>query len=224
MFNRISFLLFALSVGLCYAIGENVPFNLIRRILPANPIVVEAGAQFGEDTSWMAEFWPQGQIHAFEPVPESYQQLRLHVERLANVRIYPLALSNRIDEAPLYLAGGASSLLRPKESFNNDYFHSDLEHPIQVRCTTLDQWAADSEIGKIDFLWLDMEGNELRMLQAAPLMLKHVKLIYTEVNLQPFWDGCVQYDELKNWLESQGFIELWKDIVPSWHGNALFSR
>jgi FkbM family methyltransferase len=213
------------SIGfstILYAAGEKVPFHLIRRILPEDPIIVEAGAQFGEDTSWMAQFWAKGKIHAFEPVPSSYQQLKLNVEGFSNVSIYSLALSNEIGEKSLYLAGGASSLLRPKESFNNDYFHSDLEHPIEVECTTLDQWAKDLGVQKIDFLWLDMEGNELRMLQAAPMILKQVKLIYTEVNLQPFWEDCVQYSELKNWLESQGFTEIWKDLVPSWHGNALF--
>lgn len=208
--------------GTLFAVGEKIPFHLIHRILPEDPIIVEAGAQFGEDTSWMAEFWTNGKIHAFEPVPSSYKQLQLNVDEFSNVSTYPLALSNEIGVKPLYLAGGASSLLRPKESFNNDYFHSDLDHPIEVQCTTLDQWAKDLGIQRIDFLWLDMEGNELRMLQASPQILKQVKLIYTEVNLQPFWENCVQYHELKNWLESQGFAEIWKDLVPSWHGNALF--
>lgn len=225
MINRFVFTpLFLAFIGFSslHAVGEKVPFSLIRRILPEDPIIVEAGAQFGEDTRWMSEFWLAGKIHAFEPVPSSYEQLSRHVEKCANVQIYPIALSNMIGEVSMFLAGGASSLLRPKESFNNDYFHSDLEHPIRVPCTTLDQWAKDTGIQKIDFLWLDMEGNELRMLQASPRMLKQVKLIYTEVNLQPFWEGCVQYQELKDWLESKGFTEIWKDIVPSWHGNALF--
>jgi FkbM family methyltransferase len=205
-----------------YARGEKVPFHLISRILPENPIIVEAGAQFGEDTLWMAELWPNGVIYAFEPVPEAYQLLTQHVAQLPHVHPFPLALTNTIGETPMYLAGGASSVLRPTASFNNVYFHADLTRPIYVPCTTLDQWASSQSIKKIDFLWLDMEGNELRMLQASPSMLKQVKLIYTEVNLQPFWEGCVQHDELRGWLESQGFVQIWEDITPAWHGNALF--
>jgi Methyltransferase FkbM domain len=71
-------------------------------------------------------------------------------------------------------------------------------------------------------MWLDMEGNELNALHGALDILPTVKLIYTEVNLQQFWHGCVMYDELKAWLEEHGFIEIWKDVQPSWHGNALF--
>lgn len=217
-------MLMLLLSGTLYAKGEKIPFSLICRILPEDPVIIEAGAQFGEDTAWMAELWPNAAIYSFEPVPESYQQLKLVAEKFLNVHPYPIALSNSVGTTHMYLAGGASSVLRPTECFNNDYFHSDLTHPIEVSCTTLDEWASNAHIQKIDFLWLDMEGNELRMLQASPKILKQVKLIYTEVNLQPFWEGCAQYEDLKSWLETQGFVQIWKDIVPHWHGNALFTR
>jgi hypothetical protein len=69
-----------------------------------------------------------------------------------------------------------------------------------------------------------MEGNELRALQAGTEMLKTVTAIYTEINLQPFWEGCVLYEDLKRWLEEHGFKEIWVDIIPTWHGNALFVK
>jgi FkbM family methyltransferase len=227
MIIRIIFSVFASFVfyaGMLSATGEKVPFALIHRILPYDPIIVEAGAQFGEDTAWMSQTWAQGKIYAFEPVPESYFQLEMVAKNSSNIFTYPIALSDMIGEVQMYLAGGASSILKPSESFNRDYFHSDLDHPITVQCTTLDEWAKKNKIEKVDFLWLDMEGNELRALKGAPNILKTVTLIYTEVNLQKFWEGAVLYEELKLWLEGQGFVEIWKDIVPDWHGNVLFIR
>jgi hypothetical protein len=67
-----------------------------------------------------------------------------------------------------------------------------------------------------------MEGNELNALKGARTILKTVKVIYTEVNLQKFWTDCVMYEELTQWLASQGFEKVWEDIAPNWHGNALF--
>ena len=226
MFKNIFFSLLSLSIimqtAYINALGEAVPYALLRKILPSNPIIIEAGAQFGEDTQWMAQMWPQGKIYSFEPSPISFAELQKIAAQANNIRAFQCALSNKKGEFLFYLAGGASSLLRPQDSFNTDYFHSDLNHPITVQAITLDEWAHDNGVNTIDFLWLDMEGNELNALQGAPDSLKNVKLIYTEVNLQRFWENCVMYDELKAWMEEHGFMEIWSDITPDWHGNVLF--
>lgn len=204
------------------AIGEAVPYALLRKILPANPVIIEAGAQFGEDTLWMSQLWPQGKIYAFEPSPASFLELQKIAAQRHNITATQLALSNKKGQFAFYLAGGASSLLKPQDNFNNDYFHSDLDHPIVVDVVILDEWIRDNNISKIDFMWLDMEGNEINALEGALECLKNVKLIYTEVNLQKFWHNCAMYDDIKSWMERHGFMEIWSDIVPHWHGNALF--
>lgn len=214
-------LLLSIYAPLC-ALGEKVPFSLLRKLLPYDPIVLEAGAQFGEDTAWMSEMWPKGKIYAFEPSPESYPSLAKVAAQHNNIIITQRALSNKIGEFPFYLAGGASSLLKPTDNINDIYFHSDLEHPIMVPVTTLDTWVRENGITKIDFMWLDMEGNELNALNGGLSILPTVKIIYTEVNLQNFWHGCVRYEQLTAWLEQHGFEKIWEDIVPDWHGNVLF--
>lgn len=218
----IKILLSLMSPFYIFGLGEPVPFALLRKILPENPIILEAGAQFGEDTTWMSQMWPTGTIYAFEPSPASFLELQKVANNAKNVFAIPLALSNQKGQFFFYLAGGASSLLKPQDSFNNDYFHSDLDNPIIVNSVMLDEWAQENKIDKIDFMWLDMEGNELNALVGSLNMLKKVKLVYTEVNLQRFWHGCVMYDELKTWFEDHGFVEIWKDIQPNWHGNVLF--
>lgn len=204
------------------ATGEAVPWALLKRMLPNNPVIVEAGAQFGEDSQWMSQFWPRGIIYAFEPSPESFAELQKVAARCSNVIAIQKALSNAKGEFPFYLAGGASSLLQPTDSFNADYFHADVDHPIMVPVVTLDEWAAINNVDTIDFMWLDMEGNELNALEGALNMLQKVKLIYTEVNLQHFWQNCAMYDDVKQWMSDHGFVEIWSDIVPHWHGNVLF--
>ena len=204
------------------ALGDAVPYSLLKKILPDNPTIIEAGAQFGEDTQWMSQMWPTGKIYSFEPSPESFAALQEVANKNHNVTATQCALSNTKGEFVFYLAGGASSLLRPQDSFNTDYFHSDLDHPITVEVITLDEWAHNNIVDSIDFLWLDMEGNELNALQGGLNSLKNVKLIYTEVNLQRFWEHCVMYSELTSWMNEHGFIEIWSDITPDWHGNVLF--
>ena len=216
----LSFFFFFLSLN---AAPHNIPFEIIKANLPQNPIILEAGAQFGEDTGWMSKLWPTGQIHAFEPSPTSFLQLNKKLKEQKNVFCYNLALSNVEGQLSFYTAGGASSLLKPTKSFNDAYFHADLNHPIKVQCTTINKWAQKHNIKKIDFLWLDMEGNELNALKGASTLLKNIKLIFTEVNFQTFWENCATYKHLKRWLALNGFRELWIDrSAPTWQGNALF--
>lgn len=200
----------------------SVPINLIVSLLPENPVVVEAGAQFGEDTEKMSALWPNGILYAFEPSPNTFLSVSEVSSRKSNVFCFQLALSNVSGKMPFYLAGGASSLLTPQENFNREYFHIDINHPCFVESVLLDNWLDEQQIPKVDFLWFDMEGNELNALKGAEKHLSDVTLIYTEVNIQRFWNNCVCYDELKTWLAKKGFEEIWSEIVPGWQGNALF--
>ena len=199
-----------------------VPFDVLKRILPANPIILEAGGHIGEDTVWMSEMWPDGQVHSFEPLPISMEKLKSAVSNCNNVKLYQLALSSKKGTMPFYVADGASSLNRPTDIINQNHFHADLEHPTYVEVTTLDTWAKENNISRIDFMWLDLEGNELEALKGGLEILKTVKLIYTEVNLQPLWHNIPLYPDVKKWFEEQGFVEIWSDFMPGWNGNVLF--
>ena len=50
---------------------DTVAYSDIGRFIPADPVVVEAGAHDGTNTFEMAEFWPIATIHTFEPVPSA---------------------------------------------------------------------------------------------------------------------------------------------------------
>lgn len=205
-----------------FSAKTSVPKELFFSLLPDNPIIIEAGAQFGEDTVWMSSAWPKGTIYAFEPNPASYPSLLKMAEQKPNVYSYQLAVSNLPGEMPFYIAGGASSLLPPTDSFNDIYFHADKMNPIRVQTIQLDDWLDEQRISKVDFLWFDLEGNELNALEGLQRHLSNITLIYTEVNLQNFWEEGVLYESLKNWLEARGFTEIWSEIAPYWQGNALF--
>src|SRR5215471_7021850 len=92
--------------------------SYMKDYLPANPVVVEAGAHIGSDTIELATKWKGSKVFAFEPVPEIYRQLVRNTKRFRNVVTVPLALSDRQGEAEIHVSGGlsdgSSSLLEPK--------------------------------------------------------------------------------------------------------------
>ncbi|MFZ5953915.1 MAG: FkbM family methyltransferase [Candidatus Dependentiae bacterium] len=206
----------------------------VKPYLPNAPIVVEAGAFDGADTKKMALLWPEGTIHAFEPVPKNFELLKNNTVAYKNICCYPLALSNTTGYATFYSAINpakpdkpcqAGSLLAPKERLS----HSPMvyQETIQVPAITLDDWAEKEEVNQVDFLWLDMQGHELSVIKSSPVIMTTVKAIYTEVHFIEAYEGQSSYQELKNYLESIGFTMVARDFTepPSWFfGNALFVR
>jgi len=202
--------------------------------LPANPIIVEAGAFDGTDTRKISAQWPQGTIHAFEPVPEIFMMLEKNTADLSNVTRHPLALSDHSGSATLYVSEKptkpgepfqAGTLLKPKERLK----YSPITYPytITVPTITLDTWAEQNNIDHIDFMWLDLQGMALPVLKGGINILKTVCALFVELEFIEACEGQAQYKETKAWLESHGFTAIAQDFVDttSWiYGNVLFVR
>src|SRR5215510_2467676 len=80
-----------------------IPKDRIAMFVPASPVIVEAGAHIGTDTVELAAQFPTGTVHAFEPVPELFNQLKARTAALRNVRCYPVALSNQSGKAKMFI-------------------------------------------------------------------------------------------------------------------------
>src|SRR6266853_3671287 len=204
-----------------------IPLAYIAQFLPPNPVVVEAGAHLGLDTLAMSRRWPDGHIHAFEPVPELFEQLSARVARHRNVTCYPVALGAAVGTANMYVSGGASnassSLSRPKGHLTD---HPDVTFPreIAVQTTTLDAWANASHVSHVDLLWLDMQGHELAAIKAAPGILQTVRAICTEVYLKESYTGVLLYAEAREYLQYRRFRVQREELPWPDAGNVLCVR
>lgn len=207
---------------------DDVLLYLKNKILPNNPVILEAGAHYGEHTKKMKNLWPQATMHTFEPLDSSFSRLLEIAKNEDNVFCYNYALSSYTGKTNFYINpgnDGASSIGAPVD-FNKNEF---LTTPIEVECTTISQWADEYEIKAIDFMWLDMEGHELKALMNAGVLLNSVKAIYTEIDFIKVRDGSCLYFDLKSFLEKNGFHEVWKRSWgalgnPLFQGDALFIK
>ncbi len=207
--------------------GDTIPKPYIMLFLPPDPIILDAGAHLGEDTISMNFLWPAATIHAFEPVPALFAQLIANTAPLTNTHCYPLALGAETGTARFYVSGGggdaSSSLLAPKETHTiNPHVTFPLE--ITVPTITLDDWGKQHKCTRLDFLWLDMQGAELAMMQSAPGLLSTVRVIHLEVSTVELYENNPLYSEVRLWLENQGFRLDTKEIISGSSGNALFIR
>lgn len=195
-------------------------------ILPTDPVIVEAGSHWGEDTLWLARYWPRGVVHAFEPSPELFATTTHHTSWIRNVRRYAFALSDRVEAVELHVSSGdstaSSSIYAPKEHL--------IEHPtvkfekrIVVPTVTLELWAQQYGIQRVDFLWLDMQGAELGALKGMGRLIDTARALHVEVSTKESYAGAPLYPELAVWMKERGF-QVKNERFEGSQGDVFFVR
>jgi FkbM family methyltransferase len=199
----------------------------IKKYLPTRPVIIDCGAHDGWDSIELADTL-KGEVHAFEAVPYIFERLKENTQHYRNIYCHPIALSDEDGSKDFYVSEGASdmssSLLEPKEHLV-DHPGIYFKNKISVKGVTLDTWAINNKLEKIDLLWLDMQGAELGMLKASERILSTVKAIHTEVSMKETYKGVPLYAEYRHYLEEKGFKVMIEEIpMHADMGNVLFIR
>lgn len=208
--------------------NERISKAVFKKYLPKQSVIVDCGAYDGSDSVAFAKLFKKATIHSFEPVDELYAKLIQNTRPYNRINCYKIALADRVGIMDFFISQGASdgssSLLEPKEHLI-DYPDVFFEKKISVNTLTLDIWAEQQKINKVDLLWLDMQGFELNMIKASQTILPTVKVIHSEVSTKETYKGVALYDEYRSFLENSGFEVVIEAIpVGADMGNVLFVK
>lgn len=150
------------------------------------PVIVDVGAHFGESAAGFRQVFRDARIVAAEPSPTAFA---LAKERLAtlNVEIHQTALSDAAGSVDLF-DYEAKSVGSQHASIFEDVFRVGKKDakwvPVKVVATTLDLLCAKYQIERVDFLKIDTEGCEFKVLKGAAGLLARgaVDVIQFEFN------------------------------------------
>jgi len=157
--------------------GEN---NFINKYLTkysggkSKFIVFDVGAHIGKYSKLITKAINNAEVYSFEPHPITFKILKKNIESVKNVNLYNLALSSKeaiLDIYDYQNNDGSSHASLNSEIFQTVHYSKITSHKVNV--TTIDIFAENNKIEKIDFLKIDVEGFELEVLKGA------FKLIYT---------------------------------------------
>lgn len=135
---------------------------LLRTILPEIKIVFDVGSHVGEWASQALQVNPRIDIHCFEPCKKTFQViLKKRLEK--NVTCNNFGLGSENTRKTLFVYGSLSEgnslyLRRGLEKIVGTEIQTETE---QVEIRTLDSYCSEKNIEEIDFLKIDVEGNEL---------------------------------------------------------------
>jgi len=155
------------------------------------PVIIDGGSNIGVSILYFKRLYPNARIIGFEPDPEIFRILSNNIERnhLENVEVFELGLGDK-EGATTFLADNSAS-----GQFGEG------EHSINVRVATLSKYI-DSPI---DFLKLNIEGQELPVLQELEASGK-LGIVRELVFEYHGWAGKEQrLGELLNLLSRNGF-------------------
>lgn len=148
----------------------------------------------------------KGRVHAFEPDPDCFAKLGANTKRYFQITRWNMAVADRVGfvqlhRSPLSTESGWGSILEaPGEERTR----------VEVRSTTLDAWLETQPTERVDFVKVDAEGAEYRILAGSQRLFDIRKpIIVFEVN-----EGCLARDARRP-------SDLFRLIEP--HGYGIWS-
>lgn len=150
--------------------GEEFLVSKIADIFENADTVFDVGANVGDYSLLLRKYFKDAQIHCFEPGHKTYQELLSNLNGVEGMITNNAGLGECEETKDLYYNSEGSTLASLFKR-DLDYRGIPFEQHEKVDIITLDGYCEKNGINKIDYLKLDVEGNEISVLKGAQRML-----------------------------------------------------
>ena len=181
----------------------------IHRLNPEHrEIWIDVGAHLGEGTLDAALSNSELLVYALEP---NWNLARQIMGKAANFIVLPLAVSDTDGTSKFFINAedGSHSLCSMTEEGRKQWKEFDLTVTAEVMVPTirLDTFFSAAGLHKIDYLKVDAEGLDLKVIQSAGKRLKDVRKIQCEVDVTPnrIYEGSASREEMLAFMRDQEF-------------------
>jgi len=143
-------------------------------------VLFDVGANIGDYTLLLNEvFGSNAQIHSFEPSAKTYNKLTQNLEGKTKSLSYNFGLGDKNFRTVLYTdkdESGLASVFKRKL----DHYNIDMNQSEDIEIKTLDSFCSEKNIKHINFLKLDVEGNEKKVIEGAKEMINAGKIDFIQ--------------------------------------------
>ena len=184
-------------------------------------IVFDIGGCEGEESLRYSRIFPSSQVFVFEPLPNNQKLIVENIEKyeVENVKLIPFAVSdvngclefhvssghpehesNKLD----WDFGNKSSSLLPPEKLNNPSWLK-FRKKIDVETITLNSFLLTNKMEEVDFVHMDVQGAELKVLMGAKGYINKIKAVWLEVADIELYKGQPLRVDIENFMTKNGF-------------------
>jgi len=188
---------------------DNGESFLAATLIPNSKTVFDVGSNNGQWARMALKINSELNIHCFEPSKKTFQLLSENKFN-KNIKLNNLALGSEIGLSKLNVieegSGGNSLYRRQGIGWNSDTKTESIE------LNTLDNYCSTNGIEEIDFLKIDTEGHEYKVLQGGKNLIRAGKI------------HAIQFEYGGTWIDSGVFLKDMFNFVKECNPNCKFSK
>lgn len=179
-------------------------------------VILDIGSLHGLEAIEMTKLYPNVNVFSFEANPVSFEQCLVNTQNYNRVKVFNLTINDYDGICDFYPINsektittwfdgnlGASSMYKSNGVY--DSIEKYVQDKIETPCFRIDTWAKQNSIQSVDAIWMDLQGAELKALRGMGDLLKTVKVIHTEMEINPMYEGQDTFSSIHPFLVEQGF-------------------
>ena len=187
-------------------VSDFYDMNELVKSLPANPLIIDIGANAGYFNIMLFSKIANAQVYAYEPIPSNFElfkkNIALNPELKNKIHLFNKAVTGTTTEfVELFMEAASDNSVIA--SVFADFDHQN-KHSLKVPAISLEAIIRENKLEKIDLIKVDCEGSEYPILYATPNDLwPRIKMLTIEVHNLDEETRNVQY--LQTFLESKSY-------------------
>jgi len=188
---------------------ERLHYLEFRSVLNFKPgiVVYDIGANTGELASFFAKFPCVSKIYCFEPVPQVFSQLVQNTQNVGKIRCLPIALGMQsgLQKMHTFDFSPYSSLLPMGSIHKEEFLFADHSWELEVQTDTLEGAVQKYELSPPDFIKIDVQGFEDRVVRGGENILKKAAFCLIELSLIRLYRESALITDINPLMRNLGF-------------------
>ena len=188
----------------------NKRWSVMKSLVTAEmPTIFQVGVNHASEMPDFKRTWPQADLWLFEPRCDAFKRLtaKFAGDPLIHLSSKAVSKTEALMDFHVTFYPGQSSLLKRNTESKHYVDTKRVVKTIKVQTITLDSFCARRGIGKVDLLYIDIQGGELSAFEGAVGLLKRgaIDVIHTEVFFMDLYQNCPQFADVRQHLEGYGY-------------------
>jgi FkbM family methyltransferase len=178
-------------------------FIFLHRFLKPDMVFADVGANQGEYSLFAAKRLSSGRVLAFEPLPVIIAQLQgnIRLNGFTNVQVFEAGLSDAPGQVAIHELEGDNEGLAT--------LHPGGRKPVSsthISLETLDRVAEAEGLRRLDFVKIDIEGEELKALHGSRAVIQKYRPVFMiEINRTTFEAAGYAVRDISDFFREAGY-------------------